>query len=114
MANLDWFKGNTFHSVIRVVARDLESKHKIEFSGFGLDFVIEKYEENKEKNYLTENVKSSPNQRTVEDAAYSVNLLLEDAIRFARNQKRDFVKRDDIERAYLKNYCGIWPLCEGR
>jgi len=114
MADINWLRGNEFHSDIRDEANKVERISNVEFSDYGIDYLVELFEQNKKPNYLTESRKLSYQQKSKTDARESVKTLLNTAIQIAKEDgRKSFVTRADLNEAYRIHYCGVWPLCGG-
>jgi hypothetical protein len=60
---------------------------------------------------IQESAKPIYQQRTKNDALNSVRILIEDASRFAIEDKREVLTLDDFNKAYSGRFCMIWPFC---
>jgi hypothetical protein len=52
-------------------------------------------------------------RRSISDALESARELTREASRYAREDKRDNLRFEDIQKAYDAKFCRVWPFCKG-
>ena len=56
--------------------------------------------------------KAAPERRGLFDALQSAQLLASVAASYAVSENRKTLTSDDMEKAYIANFCQVWPFCK--
>jgi len=112
MAEFQWMESDDFRAEIESrVNRTAGSSGMSHYQQAIVSQLMSHLNEKKGVRLLEESKKAAHLQRTKLDALNSVQVLIETAAQYAREDRRTTVTKDDLDKAYKVKFCMVWPFC---
>ncbi len=114
MPDYTWLRNRQFRDEIDEYIRLNAGSFGIKTYHISIADLLFKYaQDNADDVILTESVKTASLQRGQQDAINSLAVLLIEACNIAQMEKRSELTESDMDAAYKKKFCRVWPFCNG-
>ena len=115
MAQYDWMSDPGFRTeLVEIVKRVAGQNGMEQYQTVIIDRLIGHVEENRQILVESELQKTAGVRKSKADATRSAEILIREACKYAKTDKRTLLEARDFDIAYEAKFCMVWPFCGKR